>query len=264
MRVIRKRTVCAANVAICALLFAACLFLLSSCAASGKTVAVGVLTDIEGFSSVDRNTGEASGFEVDVAREAVARACGGTCEVEFIGVSGAGREPMLSRKTVDLVVACYTVTDNRLDTYNLSSPYYTDDLRIMVRRDSSIETVADLEGKTVGVLRGSPAQSDLLAFASLHGVEFFVSAEYDTFEEICDALRVGVVDAFAEGEAILGSYDDDSSKIMSMSFASLEYGIATRKDDDEFSQKIDDAVVSMVNDGTIAELERKWNLTEGA
>lgn len=264
MRVIRKRTVCAANAAICALLFVACLFLLSSCAASGKTVAVGVLTDIEGFSSVDRNTGEASGFEVDVAREAVARACGGTCEVEFVGVSGAGREPMLSRKTVDLVVACYTVTDNRLDTYNLSSPYYTDDLRIMVRRDSSIETVADLEGKTVGVLRGSPAQSDLLAFVSLHGVEFFVSAEYDTFEEICDALRVGVVDAFAEGEAILGSYDDDSSKIMSMSFASLEYGIATRKDDDEFSQKIDDAVVSMVNDGTIAELERKWNLTEGA
>ena len=52
---------------------------------------------------------------------------------------------------IDCVLATFTITDERKETWDFTTPYYTDAVTVLVEDSSGISSLSDLVGKTVGV-----------------------------------------------------------------------------------------------------------------
>lgn len=237
----------------------ACSMLVACSSSSSANISFGVLTDVPGMSEMNPETGEFTGYEVDVARAVCERIYGTDVQVTFVGVSGETRESMLETGVIDALISCYTITDERAQTYNLSVPYYMEQTKVMVKKDSGITSIADMDGMTVGVLGASTNAQGLLEYASDHSVTIFASG-YDTFMQAKDGLLNGIIDGFSADGVVLKGYLDDSCLILPDGFSPQEYGIVTRKDDTELAASIDDAIAAMEQDGTLSDLQEKWGI----
>lgn len=90
--------------------------------------------------------------------------------VEFQGVTAKTRGPLLENGEIDLVIATFTITDERKETYNFSTPYYTDAVGLLVNNDSGIESIEDLDGKIIGVAQSSTTKDGFKAYVEEKGL----------------------------------------------------------------------------------------------
>ena len=117
----------------------------------------------------------------------------------------------------------------------------------MVMKDSGIETLADLEGKIIGVSTGSTSMASLEEAAGVS----LTFEEFATYPEIKLALTVGTIDAFCVDGSILSSYLDDDTVLLSERFAPQQYGVATKLDNTELAEYVDGLITMWLEDGTI-------------
>lgn len=234
---------------------------------------VGVKNAVIGFGFQDTLTGEYSGMEIDLAT-ALAEELG--VDVEFTTVTAATRTELLDSGDIDCVLATFTITDERKESWDFTTPYYTDHVTVLVEDDSGIKTLADLEGKLVGVSSGSTSARALTSAMIEAGVidgkdfskETFDAAtwkesvsfqQFDDYPGISTALAAGQVDAFCVDKSILAVYKIDGRSYIEDEFAPQEYGIATKKDSG-FSAYCEDFIQAKLEDGTIEGLIEDYNL----
>lgn len=225
---------------------------------------VGVKNAVIGFGFQDELTGEYSGMEISLA-EKIAASLG--VDVEFTTVTAATRTELLDSGDIDCVLATFTITDERRESWDFSTPYYTDYVTVLVQNDSGITGLADLRDKKVGVSSGSTSARSLTSAMIEGGViegagfdaESFdpatwtdgVSfAQYDDYPTISTALSAGEVDAFCVDKSILAVYHTDDRTYIDDKFAPQEYGVATKKDSG-LSDYVDALVRGWLGDGTI-------------
>ncbi len=217
---------------------------------------VGVKTDVPGFGYQDVLTEEYSGMEIDLARK-IAETLG-VDNVEFTAVTAATRGQLLDSGDIDMVIATFTIKPDRLESWNFTTPYYTDAVSLLVKKDSGIADFADLEGKVIGVSTGSTSMEALIAAAGEAGVTLTQGAnfaEYATYPEIKTALDAGRVDAFCVDGSILSGYLDDSVEILdSIKFSPQEYGIATKLSNTGLAEYLDNLIATWLEDGTIDQM----------
>ncbi len=97
------------------------------------------------------------GFDVAMAELMAAGIFEGTREslgdkIEFVETLSKNRESAIDNGNVDIVVASYTITDERKQVVDFAGPYLMARQDIMVAAgDDSIAGVADLNGKKVGI-----------------------------------------------------------------------------------------------------------------
>ena len=103
---------------------------------------VGVKNAVPGFGYQDPLTGEYSGMEIDLAN-LVADYLG--VETEFTTVTAATRGELLDSGDIDCVLATFTITDERKQTWDFTTPYYTDAVTVLVEDSSGITSLADLQ-----------------------------------------------------------------------------------------------------------------------
>ncbi|HFI0508298.1 TPA: transporter substrate-binding domain-containing protein, partial [Streptococcus suis] len=84
---------------------------------------VGVKQDVPNFGYKNPDTGEFEGMEIDIARK-IADELG--VDIEFTPVTAQTRGPLLDNGQVDMVIATFTITEERKLLYNFTTPYYTD------------------------------------------------------------------------------------------------------------------------------------------
>ena len=202
----------------------------------GKLV-VGVKTDVPELSYYDKETGEWSGLEV-----------------ELVGVTVADREEKLANGDIDLMLATYTKTKERAKKFALSDSYYTSYIGLMVRytpEDSdslgskNIKSLADLDGKIVGVAKNSTTRNDMTNYIATAN-QLKVSpqfASYSSYEGLYKALKRGDIDVIAVDVSILNGYDDASTKILPDRFAGQHYGAAVLPE----NAQLLDAVNKVIN-----------------
>ena len=217
---------------------------------------VGVKTDVPGFGYQDVLTEEYSGMEIDLAHK-IAETLG-LSDVEFIAVTAATRGQLLDSGDIDMVIATFTINDERKESWNFTTPYYTDAVSLLVKTDSGIAGYADLDGKMIGVSTGSTSMEALIAAAAENGITLTKEAnfsEYATYPEIKTALDAGRVDAFCVDGSILSGYLDDSVVLLdSVRFSPQEYGIATKLDNTGLAEYLDELVNTWLGDGTIDQM----------
>lgn len=234
---------------------------LTGCAGNPDILRVGTKIDVPKFGYQSPETGEIEGFEVDIAHELAKRIKGDPNNLEVTGVNVSTRGVMLDNNTLDATLATFTITEERKKSYNFSQPYFTDHIGVLVKKDSGIEDLAGLNGKTVGVAVSATTRDKLTDAGNEIGITMKY-AEYATYPEIKIALVTGRVDAFSVDRSILLGYADDSTMFLDAQFAPQDYGVATKKTNTTLATQIDDAVGAMKEDGTLATLEQKWGLSE--
>ena len=229
---------------------------------------VGCKSDVPNFSLQNTATGEYEGFEDDLAYNIAGEIFGCTPEeakdkklVEFQGVTAKTRGPLLENGEIDLVIATFTITDERKETYNFSTPYYTDAVGLLVNNDSRIESIEDLDGKIIGVAQSSTTKDGFKAYVEEKGLnvnpEF---QEFDGYPALAQALATKQIDCFSVDRAILSGYVNDSNHILDDRFSEQEYGVASAKENTDLAELVDEKVTSMISDGSMKALQEQWNL----
>ena len=234
---------------------------------------VGVKNAVIGFGYQDPITGEYTGMEIDIAK-ALADQLG--VDVEFTTVTAATRTELLDSGDIDCVLATFTITDERKQSWDFTTPYYTDHVTVLVEDSSGIKSLADLKDKLVGVSSGSTSARALTAAMIDAGVIEGTGFDKDTFDPatwkdgiafqqfddypgISTALAAGQVDAFCVDKSILAVYKTEGRSYIADEFAPQEYGIATKKGSG-FSTYCEDFIQSKLADGTIDGWIADYNL----
>ena len=228
---------------------------------------VGVKNAVLGFGYEDPLTGEYSGMEISLAQK-LADKLG--VDVEYTAVTAATRTELLDSGDIDCVLATFTITDERKESWDFTTPYYTDYVSVLVEDASGITDLEGLKDTTVGVSSGSTSAKSLVSAMIDAGViegadfdpESFDPAtwtdgvkfqQYDDYPTISTALSAGEVDAFCVDKSILAIYRTEGRSYIDAKFAPQEYGIATTKGSG-LSGVCEEMIEAYLADGTIEAL----------
>lgn len=229
---------------------------------------VGCKSDIPKFSLQNTATGEYEGFEDDLAYEIAGEIFGCTADeakekklVEFQGVTAKTRGPLLENGEIDLVIATFTITEERKETYNFSTPYYTDAVGLLVNKDSGITSIEDLDGKVIGVAQASTSKDGFKAYVEEKGLSVSPEfQEFDGYPALAQALATKQIDCFSVDRAILSGYVNDTNVILEDRFAEQDYGVASAKENIGLAELVEGKVTSMLGDGSMKALQDEWGL----
>ncbi len=165
----------------------------------------------------------------------------------------ATREDLVRNGDIDILLATYTITEERKNDFALSNSYYTDYIGLMVNNSqtdsnslgsSDIQSLANLDGKRVGVARQSTTRKDMLEYIdTMNTIKVSpIFCEYTSYTALYKALKKGDIDVIAVDVSILNGYLDASTKILSDRFSSQHYGAATTLE----NQKLIDVFNTMI------------------
>lgn len=219
---------------------------------------VGVKVDVPKFGYKDPSTGKVDGFEIDLAK-AIAKKITGTDKIETTAVTAKTRGPVLDSGDVDMDISTFTITDERKKSYNFSDPYFTDGVRLMVKKSSGFKSLKDLNGKTIGVAQSATSKKAVQAEAGKLGAKVSF-LEFATYPEIKTALDSGRVDCFSVDGAILYGYLDNSTMLLPDSFSPQEYGVVTKKGNDGLAKVVNDTLGELKKSGDLDKMIQKWGL----
>lgn len=199
------------------------------------------------------------GFDVEIAKIIASQLGIPESGITWTETVSSNREPFIQDDRVDIVVATYTINDDRKAVVDFAGPYYEAGQALMVRADDdSITTPDDLAGKKVCSVNGSTPAGNI--------EENYPDAElvtFATYTDCLDPLRNKQVDAVTTDNVILGGYvaeNPDDFKVVGDTFTVEPYGIGLAKGDDEFRSWINDVLEASYADGT---WEAAWASTAG-
>ena len=154
---------------------------------SGKIV-IGVFSDKAPFGYVDEN-GAYQGYDVYFA-ERIAQDLG--VEVEYVSTDPASRVEYVATGKVDLILANFTVTEERAQQVDFALPYMKVMLGVVSPDNALITNVDELNGKTLIVVKGTTAET--FFEKNYPDVEL---QKYDEYADAYNALLDGRGDAFS-------------------------------------------------------------------
>jgi putative glutamine transport system substrate-binding protein len=220
---------------------------------------VGVETSVQGIGRFIPETGGFEGFEIDLARVLTKELMKDENAVQFIPLSAQLRGPLLDNGDVDIVICHFTVTEERQKQYHFTSPYYTDRVGILVRKDAGLRSLGEMDGRIIGVLKSATSRAAVEEEANKRGINLKFE-EFASNPEAVAALHAGKVDAFVIDRIILLGYRDDRTMLLDEEFNPQPYGVATRLDKEMLAVYLDSIITAMREDGRLEALRVKWGL----
>lgn len=229
----------------------------------------GVKADVLGYGYLNTETNEYEGLEIDLCYQIAAAVLETTYEeakeqglCEFTTVTPSTRGTLIDSGQLDIVAATYTITPEREEDWDFSTPYRTDSVGIMVKSANGWTSMEDLDGQTIGVSIGSTTQQLVEQMIEDNGFKCTPNfTECQSYPEIKDALDAGMVQAFAMDRSTLNTYMDDTVELLQpeIEFGTQDYGVATQKGCD-LSEVVDDTVNELLESGWIDEEIETWGL----
>ncbi|WP_311198594.1 transporter substrate-binding domain-containing protein [Jeotgalibaca sp. MA1X17-3] len=222
---------------------------------------VGVKEDVPGFGLRNTDSNEIEGYEIDLAKNIAKEILGDENAIELTPVTAKTRGPLLDNGEVNMIIATFTITEERKETYNFTDRYYEDAVGLLVKKSEGYAGLKDMDGATIGVSQSSTTKEAILAEAEQYGIELEFS-EYATYPEIKAALDAGRLQAFSVDRSILAGYLDDASEILPDRFATQDYGVAIKKQNTELADYVNDLINEWEKDGMLADKQAEWGIGE--
>ncbi|KQM83831.1 glutamate ABC transporter substrate-binding protein [Agromyces sp. Leaf222] len=202
-------------------------------------------------------SGEPEGFDVEIGKIIASELGIDEGNITWTETVSANREPFIEGGQVDLVVATYTINDERKEVISFAGPYYMAGQSILVLADNDdITSEEDLVGQPVCSVTGSTPAANLKEL----GAEVL---ETDTYSNCLEPLRSGKVVAVSTDNVILAglaAQNEGEFKVVGEPFTEEPYGIGVQLDDTDFRMFINDVLEEAYEDGRY---EEAWNSTAG-
>ena len=216
------------------------------------SIKIGVKIDQPGIGYQAPGADAPEGFDIEIGK-ILAGALGiSEDNIEWVETVSANRESFLQDGTVDLVIASYSITDDRRKVVGQAGPYYVTGQQLLVRSEDEDKITGpdDLSGVKVCSVEGS---------TSLQRVEDEYGASpvpFSTYSECVEQLKAGAVDAVTTDGAILLGYaaeSPDELKVVGDPFSEERYGIGYKKDAEGMCDFINNTLTDAFDDGSWAD-----------
>ena len=218
----------------------------------------GVKDSLPPFGSVDTNTKEFVGYDIDFVKY-IANKLG--VKVEYKPVSSANRMPMLMESRVDLLVCTMTKNPERAKQIDFSYTYFLTGQKFLTKK-GTVKTLKDLEGKKIGTAKGSTSEQNVKK-----SVPSATILSFDDYPQGALALQQGKVIAVTTDESILagqlGKFEKNPAtkgkfEIPDLAISEEPYGIGMRKGDTNFVKFVNDTLLEMEKNGEAKKIFEKW------
>lgn len=160
-------------------------------------IRIGVFSDKPPFGYVDEN-GDNQGYDVYFAKRIAKDLLGDESAVEFVLVEAASRVEYLQSGKVDIILANFTVTDERAEVVDFAAPYMKVALGVVSPEGALITDVSQLEGKKLIVNKGTTAETYFTE--NYPNIEL---VKYDENTEAFNALKDGRGEALAHDNTLV-------------------------------------------------------------
>lgn len=222
-----------------------------------KIIHVGTNPTFIPFEFTDDQSKSLAGFDIDLI-QAVAKHM--NAEVEFKNVAFDSLIPSLGNKDIDLAASGMTITKARAEKVLFSEPYYESAMGVVVKADSSIKDLKDLEGKNISVQIGTTG-ADLAA--QIAGATL---KQFDHSSEALLELSNGAVDASVLDLPVAQYYatkhPDANIKVIPYPNTKKYFGFAVAKDNKELQTEVNKALEEMKKNGELNAIYQKWFKTD--
>ena len=215
---------------------------------------VGVKYDTPPFGSLNPVTNQVEGFDADLARELAKALFGDEKKVQFVEAVSRNRIPFLQEDKVDVILSTMTITEERRQEIDFSEPYYIAGQSILVRKGSPIQSVNDLNGRTVASAQGSTSEQNVRERAP--GANLLL---FPAYAESLAALKDGRADAVSTDDTILMGMilKDPDLQMVGGLFTDEPYGAGVKKGRPEFLAFVNQVFDQLKTSGRWTELYRK-------
>ncbi|KKW69292.1 ABC transporter substrate-binding protein [Lampropedia cohaerens] len=207
------------------------------------------------------------GFHTEMAENIVkdlSADLGKEIKINYQPVTSQNRIPLVTNGTVDL--ECGSTTNNRARQKEVDFAYttYVEEVRIATKKDSGINSVADLDGKTLAVTTGTTSVQTLRKHRRAEGVNFREIMGKDHADSFL-LLETGRADAFIMDGSILAaniskSRTPEAYHIVGEVLNVEPIACMLRKNDEAFKAAVNKSIVRQIEDGTLEQLWNKWFL----
>jgi glutamate transport system substrate-binding protein len=192
-------------------------------------IKIGVKFDQPGISNKEPGSDAPVGFDDEIGKIIAANLGIEPSKIEWVQTVSDNREKFLQDGTVDLVIASYSITDDRRKVVGQAGPYYVTGQQLLVRKDDEdkIKGPDDLKNVKVCSVEGS---TSLARVQDDYGAK---PVPFATYSECVDQLKNKTVDAVTTDGAILLGYaaqDPDNLVVVGDPFSEERYGIGYKKD----------------------------------
>lgn len=192
------------------------------------------------------------GFDIDIVNEIADRL---DLEVEYVDTPFDTIFRDVAQGKFDMVASASTITAERERTVAFSDPYFQADQSLMVKEGSEIESVDDLEGRTIGAQRGTTGAA--------YAEDETGADTVRTYPEIGDAfsaLQNEQIEAVINDFAISKFAEDARPELVVIERIPTEenYGLAFNQDSTELIDAVNEALQEMKDDGTYGEIYIEW------
>jgi ABC-type amino acid transport substrate-binding protein len=218
------------------------------------TLTCGVKFDVIAFGFRNPTNNEVEGFDADLCRE-IADALG--VEPDFVEAISANRIPFLQEDRVDIVISTMTRTDERLQEIDFSKIYYVAGQKILVKSDSTYQSIDDLVAAGVPVCSGQGSTSE--TNLAEEGVSEDNLILFPTYTEAAAALVDGRCEAVSTDDSILFGLaaQNEGLEVRGEAFSEEPLGVGVKKGKEDLVEFINGVLEAMVEDGRWAELYEK-------
>lgn len=229
------------------------------------SVTMGV-RESSGALSFTLGDGKYAGFHYEVCTRVLAdiqKSLGlAKLDVKYQPVTSQNRIPLVQNGTVDIECGSTTNNATRQKDVSFAVTTYVEEVRIAVKANSGITSIAQLKDKKVATTTGTTSVQLLRKHERANGVNFdevFGKDHADSFL----LLETGRADAFVmDGQILAGNIAKSKNpadyKIVGEVLSVEPIAIMIRKDDPAFKKAVDDSIIAMMKSGEIAKLYDKW------
>jgi polar amino acid transport system substrate-binding protein len=194
-----------------------------------------------------------AGSDIDTAR-ALAKDWG--LEFEHVPTTGASRIPSLQTGKADLVISSLSVTPERAKVIDFSLPYAVLRTVIAAPKSVNVKSLADLDGKTVGTVRGTTHDTQL----TREGPKGMKLVRYEDDATEGQAFLSGQVDIFSTAEMLVGQLDKKNpARQVEVKFVldNFKLAIGVKKDETRLLEEVNKWVAAKLKDGTLNAIYKK-------
>ncbi|WP_368409406.1 transporter substrate-binding domain-containing protein [Halorussus gelatinilyticus] len=217
--------------------------------------------------------GKLTGFDPAMAQAIFAEEMG--LEYEFVDTGFDTIIPSLNNGNFRIIMSAMTINEQRDQKVDFSDPYFVAYQTVAILQGSDIDELSDLRGKTVAVQKGTTGEAAAEELKKQFDGELTIDS-YDQIPGAFNALLRNQAVAVINDNAVNAQYTQEQERIVLLKGEGVaaeqqgenapdyltltveEYGIAFRQDDDEFRQRVNDALNRVIGSGRYEELYREF------
>jgi glutamate/aspartate transport system substrate-binding protein len=183
-------------------------------------------------------------------------------QVNWVPVNLQNRIPLVANGTVDISCESAVNTIGRQSQVDFSSPFFISQTRLLVKTESGIEELADLDGKSIALPINSVPERLIRSMIEEDNLNIRVLAVRDNSEGFL-ALSTDRVDAFSTDDILLFGLrsrapSPEEYAVVGAGLSYDSYGLLVQKNSTVFLTLVNATLARLARDGQLEELYEKW------